>query len=362
MLLGALTLIAASVSGRVTAQVAQEYDTNARRIYSDAPEADFLARLLWRGQLNLEGTALSLALDYQGGAKLFYEIKEEHLLASQVLLTALHRLSPRAVVGTRATFRDMTQAEHTRDSQVLGATLFQQNAYALGPVDLGLEVRLGVHSFRFKPDELRPVEQSFSHTSPTLYVGLGFALATFHFGIEYGFEDRLFGRAALACEGDTRPCLQPIEIDQDRKDFHHTLEAELRYQTRLQHLGLIAELGYELADNASNSLGSSVRWHRLRLALSMRLPLDLSLHLLGRLQFTTYTDGVFLDREHYEPDADENENSLVIRLRYELFRELHLIAEVALYRNAFSAAGQEFRRETFGLGLAWSFSRSRATS
>ena len=80
---------------------------------------------------------------------------------------------------------------------------------------------------------------------------------------------------------------------------------------------------------------------------------------MGTLQFTDYPDGIYFHENLYEPEADENENSLVVRIGYPLWEGLSLVLHGAIYRNDFQESAIDvgpFERETIMLGLAYDYS------
>jgi hypothetical protein len=335
------------LSGRLRFQLGQEYDTNAKRIYSlaDTPTpSDFLTRLIVQGNLAWAMAEHRFAVDYQAGAKLFYQQTDEHQVANNLAASYSNRVKKRALTGLRLALRDVTQSRHSRDYLLLNAELFLR----LRPhAAIALEAWTGGRHFSFKPDD-ELIITKFSHLGPTLGLRLQATLAQdWTAWFSYGLDVRFFEESEIL----------RLTAGDARQDNRHKLGLKLRFQTHwLGRLRLITQASYHLVRNDSNSNGSSMIWHRLQAVLSIQLPMDLSLHLMGRLQFTDYLDGLNLDLNLYEPEADENENTFVARLAYRLWDELRLVGEVAIYRNAFDlgeSGALPFARETFMLGLSW---------
>jgi hypothetical protein len=347
-----------ALSGRLRLQVGQEYDSNARRIYDlggAGLPADFLTRLVLQGHLNYQSEPHAIGLELQTGAKLFYQETDEHQVATRFQASYRRLWAPGAASGLRLALHDVTQAQHSRDYLLFTGELF----VTARPADwLVVETWASGRVFHFKPDSLGPAvcppdpEQGalrFSNQGPAVGVRFQAVLAkawTAHLG--YTFDVRFFDDRA-----------RPARIT-ERQDQRHLANARLRFQTDWWNQNqLITQASYAVAYNDSNSAGSSAIWHRLQAIVSMQLPLDLALHLMGTLQFTSFPDGRYLDCDTYEPDADENENSLVLRLTYRLWEDLHLVAQAAIYRDAFSSSTisqPSFERETVLLGVSWGWS------
>lgn len=356
--LGCLPARADDLSGRLRLQVGQEYDTNARRVYDLAGAGvpdDFLARLLFLGQLGYQLGPHQLGLELQTGAKLFYQQVEEHQVATRVQATYHHLWRAGSRSGVRLSLHDVTQAQHSRDYLSFSGEAF----VGIQPLDwLDLEVWTGGRVFHFKPDNLRsstcPMDLqqgslSFSNLGPSVGLRLRARLAAAWTGwLGHVFEVRFF-------EDQARP-----ELSRDRQDQRHATSFRLRFQTDWWNRHqLIAQASYLLSFNDSNSTGSSAIWHRAQAVLSMHLPWELTVHLMGTLQFTTFPDGRYLDCDYYEPDADENENSFILRLTYRLWDELQLVGQVAIYRDDFQSSTVEqpsFARETVMFGVSWGWS------
>ena len=174
-----------------------------------------------------------------------------------------------------------------------------------------------------------------------------------------GVKGDLGSPEAAICheEDDETPigCYTPI--GQKRQDLRNAAGTNLRLKTAwYDSLQLIAQASYHLIHNHSNSTGHSAMLHRLRAVLSVQLPLELTVHLMGTVQLTTYPDGRNLLLDYYEPDADENENTFVARVAWRFWDELSLVAQAAVYRSDFQFGTSNqpaFARETVLLGLAW---------
>jgi len=370
-------------SGQVRLQLGQEYDSNALRVNSPTAPGDFLTRLVAQGRLAYSAQRNRLWLDYQGGGKFFYHQFQEHQLASRIEAGARRTLPHDRSVGIRLTLRDVTQARHSRDYTQFGADLFAN----LRPLPrLSLEAWLGARRYDFKPDgsglykivkcqdgSCTTKEILFSNAGPAAGLQLSARLGpSWSAGLSYQFGLRFFDDAAYRflepgtpeaeiCKDDDDPQEQEIgcytPTGRKRQDLRNTGGASLRFKTAwLRRYQLIAQASYLITHNLSNSTGNSAIWHRVRAVVSAQFPLDLTLHLMGTVQLTSYPDGRNLLLDFYEPDADENENSFVARLTWRFWAQLSLVAQAAVYRSDFqfgTASQPAFERETFLLGVAW---------
>ncbi|MBN2496526.1 MAG: hypothetical protein JXR96_18170 [Deltaproteobacteria bacterium] len=346
---------AGELDGRLRLQVGQEFDSNARRVYGareDSP-ADFLANLVFQGEIGYRRGAHRLALELHGGAKLFYQRRSEHLLATYLAGRWRQVLPGQRSFGVRLTLRDTTQAVHSRDYLLATGEVFSRRVFHPG-IPIALEAFAGGRYFIFKPDHEADLIRS-TNLGPSIGLRLSASFSpAWSAGLSYRFDTRFFDQPALA--GQTG---EGVLLGRDRQDERHIGVAQLRFQMHWwERHRLIVQTSYFLSFNDSNSLSSSALWHRLRLVLSMQLPWDLAVHLMGTVQYTDYLDGIYLESTAYEPDADENENAFAIRISWCFWRDLSLLLQAALYRNAFhSQEAERFQRETVMLGLAygWSF-------
>ncbi len=340
----AYTARAGDLSGRLRVQAGQEYDTNAPRYGLDAP-ADLLTRLIWQGHLEHRSGPDMLRLEYLGGAKIFYQKTDNSEVATQIHTIYRYRLPHQRSTGLRLTLKDVTQVKHTRDYTLIQGEAFLRMRLA---APLTLETWAGGRDFFFKHDRGAKLIK-FSNLGPALglrmHADLGHSWTAW---LMYVFDVRFYDEEA-----------HPGDEVKDRQDLRHAAGLGVRFQTHWwKRHRIIVRTSYILSYNDSNSDGSSAVWHRLRAVLSMQFPLDLTLHLMGTLQFSDYLDGLYLDYDYYEPDADENENSFVVRLTYRLWQELDLLLQAAVYRNEFNSSSIEqlFERETITLGVSWGWS------
>jgi hypothetical protein len=350
-------VVAGETGGRFRLQLGHEYDSNARRTCtppladdpSRPPPPDGVSRLILEGALEYTAGRHTLMMKFLGGAKLFSNQSDEDLMAVKLAGVYAFNASKNWSLGGRLTAWDTTLRYHDRDYTLVRAELFQQNRLLSWLVQ---EAYAGGRYYLFKPDAYAIYSLKYTHYGPVGGLRLrmsGEEVSSFIFyQIEARFVDDLSrGRTFNA-------------TDEERFDLRHT--GGLRVKHPIRYWGqrrLILEISYLMSMNDTNSFGSSALWHRLQFVLSMQLPLDITLHLMGTLQFTDYLDGLPVEGRLYEPDADENENSLVVRASYPLWHRLSLVLHGAVYRNAFHSGTTEeipFERETIMLGLAYDYS------
>ena len=347
---------AGETSARVRVQVGHEYDTNAERICtpepddpSNQPPPDNVTRLILEGTLGYSAGRHNLGAKLHGGGKLFYNQGTEDMFA--VNLGGEYRFIASKVVslGGRLTLNDTSMRDHRRDYLLAHGEVFQRTRLLSW---LTFEVYAGGRYYYFKPDAYDRYTLKYSHAGPVagfrFDLGGGAVASSVFYNIKARFIDDLSRNASFK------------QTQEDRFDLRHT--GGLRVKHPIRYWGqrlLIVEMSYLLSFNDTNSFGSRLMWHRLKLALSFHLPLSITLHLMGTLQFTDYLDGLPVEVGLYEPDADENENSLVVRISVPLWEGLNAVLHGAVYRNAFHSGTTEeisFGRETIMLGLAYDWS------
>jgi hypothetical protein len=347
----ALPSLAGELTGRARVQVGQEYDTNAAREYSSMePEADALARVVLEGDVRYDTGDNRFLVNYHGGFKAFYHQTSENLIVTK-LTGAYLRAAGRWTWGLGLGMHDTDLDVHDRDYRILEAKVFCR-AKLLSWLDA--EAYVGGRHFLFKPDDYDVYSQAYSHAGPlaglrVFFKETGGMSAILH----YQADARFYDHPALMIHGG----YQVSDMDHDRVDIRHVIGIRLRRRFSIwRKPALIAEASYALLYNDTNSFGSSAHWHRIRLLLSAQLFHRITLHVMGTLQYTSYEDGVFIDSDLYDPEADENENSLVVRLSVPLWQGLGVFAHGALYRNEFSSRQSgfpHFSRGTVMLGLAY---------
>jgi hypothetical protein len=350
MLIGT-PVLSGGYSGRVRIQVGQEYDTNVERIYAET-EKDVLTRVVLEGDLKFDWRQHHASVNYHGGFKAFYHHSSENLVVTKLVGTYAWTGMKPWLIGGRQRLHSTYLDLHDRDYLLCNGEMFLRRALFSW---LQFEVFLGYRYFYFLPDDYMDYTLKFSHVGPITGARLVFSdkgglLTT----LQYQADVRFFDHPALFFKESENLV---NELEKNRLDVRHTIGIRLRRPFQIMgQPRLIAEASYSVLVNDTNSYGSAAVWHRVRLVLSARLPLRLTLHVMGTLQFTGYNDGIFFDSDNYDPDADENENSLVVRLSVPVWEGLSAFVHGAIYRNEFTTDKSnfpEFQRETIMAGLAY---------
>lgn len=349
---------AGETSGRLRLQMGHEYDSNALRICtsplegdtSPRPPPDGVTRLIFEGALEYTQEQHSLMIGFLGGVKLFSNQDKEDQMAVKLAGVYAFNFSKNWSLGVRMTARDTTLRYHDRDYTLLRAELFQQNRL----LDwMTLEAYGGARYYYFKPDAYAIYSLKYTHYGPMGGLRLRMSgkqiASSIFYQLEARFVDDLWRDSSFSQN----------EEGEKRFDLRHTGGVRVKHPIRYWgQRKLILGMSYLVSVNDTNSFGSRALWHRLQLLISMHLPADITLHLMGTLQFTDYLDGLAGETSLYEPDADENENSLVVRISYSLWKGLSLVLHGAVYRNAFHSGTTDkipFGRETIMLGLAYDY-------
>jgi hypothetical protein len=344
--------IKAKVKTNLRIQLGQEYDSNATRIYI-SESSDMLLRLILDGSFSYSKNNHQLAIKYIGGGKLFYDESDEDLLVNK--LVGLYRFFPGKdwSLGTRFVVHDATMRRHIRDFFLGSGEVFKRSRINHW---LEWELSLGGQYLFFKPDWEGYSLRKFSYMGPSLgfrfYANSKIGLqSTLH----YQLGARFYDGYASSLDGTNL-----VFTKKDRFELRHSSGVRFRYPIRYYADNMmILELGYFLSVNDSNSYGSSAIWHRVRLVCSAQLPYGFTVHLMGTVQLTDYTDGIYIEGDLYEPNADENENSFIFRINYALSRGLSIVLHGGIYRNDFSSREFDvgnFERETIMMGLAYDLS------
>jgi len=349
VLVWAWPVVGAETGGRARIQLGQEYDTNAERVYSPTVSAP-LARIVLEGQLRCLWQRHRLRLDYHGGFKAFYSHTSENLIVTRLVGEYAWIAPVGWVLGTRLKLHDASMKVHDRDYRLFDGAFFARKRLLNW---LLLELFVGGRYYYFKPDDHMDYGLKLSHAGPVggvhLYIRNGediSATILYQAGFRFYWDPAQMLKAGAVVESQT-----------DRFDIQHMGGVEIRHRIRyFDELHLIIKMSYLVFVNDTNSYGSAAHWHRLRLVLSAQLPWRFTLHFMGTLQFTGYRDGIYVEGDLYEPEADENENSLVLRLSRPIWKGLSVFVHGAIYRNDFKSTElmvPAFERETIMAGVAY---------
>ena len=343
--------------GRLHLQLGPEADTNVHRLY-DEKSAGALLRLVLNGNFHYMTGNHDWNLGYEGGGKLFLEEGGENLLVNNVSGSYLWYGSERLSLGLRSSFQDHLQQDHGRDYQLLdldGVISFRMLSW------LDSELYAGGRAFRLRNGE-EQAEGEIIASLLTSYAGplcglrlsasaWGGLVVSSYYQVETRFTDaKALGRTP---EGDL------VLSKEERLDMLHVggLGLRKKFAYRLRKY-IILDAQYSLSFNDSNSENGMARWHRVRGMMAMQLPWSLSFYLMGTVQLRDRFVLSDAQGRLFEPDADENENSVVVRLTYSATERLHLLLQGSLYRNEFRPGDSalekgSFERETLMLAIAF---------
>lgn len=145
---------------------------------------------------------------------------------------------------------------------------------------------------------------------------------------------------AVRCDGSDERCARMLRTDTEvdlgfRASYRGTFivggEALLRLQRSTSELEVIDR-------------------YRLSAYATVPLPLELTLSLIGALQ---YNHGLSASQQIYVAEDDENQNSLEVQLGRRIFAALRVDLRYALYANEFATASARFLRQTVYLGVSY---------
>lgn len=346
-----------------------EWDTNAPRAVEGAAaperapmrEADALVRVLVDAHVGLRfAPEHHLMLSYLLGAKRFFEVTSQDLLAHEFFLETRHRLSPASLLRISARGR----SHRVRDDRVrdydLGVTRTSYR-FRLGRM-VDLEMSASVSGYRY------PEQPFFSYWSPSAQVGIT-VLPTRRWRVSAsaGYAHRDYAGPGLVqtfpvdlqanLRGNPFPtfCVRPdptLECTKtDRTDDEVRIDTEVTYHGRL--LGgtaIFAGSRYILRSQRSTSDYENVDRHRASLFATINLPLSLTFSILATVQLN---DGTSLTDTLTLAEDDENRNMLQAKLTHRLSDPVSVELRYALFANQFSTADVRYGRQTIYLGLAF---------
>lgn len=332
-----------------------EWDTNARRAVNSTaqvpPVSDGLVRVLVDADASVKLTPLDrVSLSYVLGAKRFFRESTEDLVAHDLVFESAHRLLEALSLETRARFRASRIRSGARDYTIGsaggGLTFLPWSRFSFG-----LHGR--VEGFDFgATDELSYLGPAIEG-SATFHASQRFQLGVFGGPVwraYQGYAYRVFpvddgSYFAVKCDGSDGRCPRSLRTDTEvdlglRASFRGTFivggEALLRLQRSTSELEVIDR-------------------YRLSAYATVPLPLDLTLSLIGALQ---YNHGLSASQQIYVAEDDENQNSLEVQVGRRIFAALRVDLRYALYANEFATAAARFLRQTVYLGVSYALDTS----
>ena len=366
-------------SARLRVALGSEWDTNARRAIQGAdvesptvafPAAsrpfevvsDGLMRVVVDSAAGLRfGSRHALRGHYVLGAKRFFRETTEDLLVQEIGLASGHQVADTFNLGLDATYKGSRIRSGLRDYDVLTGGL--RGTVRLGE---GLTSSLQARLTRF----FFAVEPRFDYWGPRATLSVDYRpIRRLSLAARGGFTTRFYDGPALVeaifvgnDNGTVPPdgsfrltfCDNPAEERQRgyacspaglRRDYEVTASISISYRGPFLLSGQ-----YLLRLQRSNSDFENIDRHRFELLATFRLPLDLTVNIIGALQFN---QGVSITDQKFLADADENQNSVNVGLQRPLGDLVYLEARYALFTNQFTAAAVTFFRHTVYLGLGY---------
>ena len=334
---------------RLKVTAGPEFDSNALRnpsgnqaVFPVTPDWDL--RVLALAGLNWTDDAREQLLhaEYLVGGKLFVRQDEEDALTNQVDLSYQHRVDELFWPGVELSFKDLTLNGSARDYALVTAAAFADLPLWPGGV---LRPRAGYRAFVYKPDG------SYDNKGPLAGLMVRQRVVK-RLGVylSYEFQDRGYEGKAWRLVPDIAGAVKIIRSGEARADATHTLSAGVEF-----HRGVLLSGGYTLVYNASDSVGESIVRHRVMLLASAKPIWDVYVHLIGAVQWTTFTDGLFVSQQLFLEEDDENQNSLTAKLSREIAYRVSAELKYSLYVSEFSSGGLSFTRQVYFAGVSWKY-------
>ncbi len=364
--------------GRLRLAAGSEWDTNARRAIQGADAegdnvafplasrpfdvvSDGLVRVVVDSAGALQfGANHGLRGHYVLGAKRFFTESTEDLLVQEIGLASQHRWSKSFQLGLNGTYKGSRIRSGLRDYDVLTGGVG-------GTVRLAKHWRVDLQArlTRF----LFAAETRFNYWGPRGSLGLSFRPRRgFSFSLRGGATSRLYDGRALVegvfvdatgtpvggAETILTFCENPEAVRQQgyvcepagrRRDVEFTGSAGISYRG-----AFLVSAQYLLRLQRSNSDFENIDRHRLELTATFVLPGQITMNILGSLQFN---QGVSITDQKFLADSDENQNSVNVGLQRPLTDAMYLEARYSLFTNQFSAADVTFFRHTIYAGLGY---------
>lgn len=344
-----------------------EWDTNARRAVEGAEasertrteEGDALVRALVDAQGRLRfGRRHRLTLGYLLGAKRFFGVTGQDLVAHELTIDSRHRLFNGGALGISARGRSHRVRDDTaRD-------------YDLGLMRTGFSFRLSRLSFELSgalSGYDYPEQPFFSYWSPAIRGTMAVVLSRrWDISISAGYAHRDYAGPGLVqtflvdTEGNRFGpfptfCTNPDATEQctqvQRADDEVQVQSGISYRGPfLGNSALLLGIQYLLSIQRSTSDYENVNRHRASLFATVSLPASFTLSVLSALQFndgTSITDTLTLAED------DQNRNVLQAKLAHRFSDPISIELRYALFADQFSTTDVSYLRQTIYLGLAF---------
>ncbi len=323
MLLGGGSALAAEGQGDAEVAVGGGYDTNPDHALDGLAQPDGLIEGVGNGEglVALGGVPLTLSGRYDIGARHYFTLDRDDVVAQSATAEASYRFDPATWVGINGRAKDRESRDGARDYRDFAAALFAQNRlrYVL------LELDLGAERFAYLPDS------DYSYGGPQ---------ATFTATVP--FEKRHLVHASLSGTWEL--------FDGEATDVEGTPTGPRRDGVLVASIGYTyrgpvrVTADYSFTEDASNSYGQTSQRHRLTASVAVLLPWHVVLSATGALQFTSFPQGVAVSPQILLLEDTENTDELALKLTRAW--ELGPVVELqgATYRSDFATNGLDFER------------------
>ncbi|MCG3172561.1 MAG: hypothetical protein GMKNLPBB_00715 [Myxococcota bacterium] len=338
---------AANFGYRLVLNVWPEADTNATRVTNNANPPPVAGGLI-NASLFADGAWLAanrqhlVDLSWSIGGKVFFSERTEDMLVNAADARYSFRPIPMLAFGVQGRLKDMRLRLSDRDfTSLSGMGTADIQTWPMGSI----QGRGGVRGFAFHPDP------TFSFVAPSvggsLRQGIVGKLAA---AAGYDLFLKNFSSAAFVRVADPTGKVAVAQGEASRSDNLHALSFNLSWTG-----SFIAEGGYLLQINNSNSVGESITRHRVTAGVTFVPFWEIFAQLQGQLQFTRFGDGIFLSQTLFLENDDENQSAVMAAIGREIGSGFTLQGQYKLFASEFSRNGAVFTRHVITFGITWRF-------
>lgn len=319
-----------------------EYDDNVYKSQKNV-EDDGLARLYYDLKLNFYPNVENILLvNYQGGAKKYFQIEEQDTLVNLFRLGYTNRSLENSFLGTDASFKMRNIRSGEEDFNKLIAELYAGHEFEKGIV---AQIRGGYTLFDF---------QTYDYYDYWLHrygliVQKSFG-TSFNFAVHFFFQEKHFPfNAYNNLESKTDDVFLSLS-NRKRRDI--LFEPALFIQF---YKWLLFDFSYTMQINQSNSYGDSYYNHRLSVGLSKTIFKNTNLHLFGVAQFRDSNEKVLIPHSYSIEEDDENYNTVAAKLSHRFTDYVSLEVGYSRYWTAYSTRDINFVKNLYSVGVAFNF-------
>ncbi len=319
---------ALAVEPALHAEATLGFDTNPLREAEVKPGFyPFLGAIVDAG-LAHGGEQTRLRAAFTEGARLHPTAPDADLLATRVDLSGAWASGDQGEVGATLAFRDISQRGGVRSET--GGSLRIDTRVRLARFDV--ESGAGLSALYPRTSRL----EDFASIGPDAGIELGFTPAPRQ-RVRAGWELRIRNHPKWS---------------EERWDWANALVVDWSRRG-----SPIVGGGVELTWNQSTVPGNAYFRNRLWARAAGELPWDVTLAVLGSLQWSNYPGGVAKDGERLLAENDESENALELRLSRPLWRDFEAVLKLAAYGGEFSRGDggirQGYKRQVVQLSIGW---------